>query len=71
MITEMYQLLEDEEQGASGEPSRWPDVYKLMERSCGQSPHCWINPEGEKHIRPTAIQLRELADLVNYRGGTV
>jgi hypothetical protein len=72
MLAEMDQFL-DEEQQASGRPSQWPQVYKIMEcssPSCGQSPHCWINPDGKKHIRLKAIQLRELAEFVQ-NGGTV
>jgi hypothetical protein len=72
MFTEMDQLLEDEQQ-ASGQPSQWPQVYKLMECSsplCGGSRHCWINPDGKKHIKLTVIQLRELADFVK-EGGVV
>lgn len=71
MLGEMSQFL-GEEQRISGQPSKWPEVYKIMEcsrPSC--DPHCLINPDGKNHVRLNAVQLRELAEFVRTTNATI
>lgn len=40
------------EQGASGQPPRWPGMYAFMrcrKQSCDLGPHCWVDSNGKHH----------------------
>ncbi|XHF99663.1 hypothetical protein AWENTII_003192 [Aspergillus wentii] len=59
---------------ASGQPSVWRDVYRIMRCSGPPCRHegqyCWQNPVGKKHYKLKTHHLKSLVKFVE-RGGTI
>jgi hypothetical protein len=46
----------DAEEGSTGQPPIWKDVYKVMRcpgPPCQLGPRCWRDPDGKKHYKLT------------------
>ncbi|CZS92405.1 uncharacterized protein RAG0_02847 [Rhynchosporium agropyri] len=56
----------DEEEEASGRPSTWASVYRLMRcpGSCSSGPYCWVDPHGKKHYRISGPLVESLVEYI-------
>lgn len=55
------------EEASTNQPSVWADVYNRMRCSghkCNLGPHCWVDPNGQKHYRLLTPHLKSLIEYV-------
>lgn len=62
----------EEEEAATGRPSVWASVYRLMRcpGSCSSGPYCWVDPHGKKHYKISGLLVESLVEYIET-GNTV